>query len=105
MGAAWSLFLTAVAVTLHQKTSPPMMGRVMAMFGLLLIGSTPVGSPIAAALAEAAGARAPFVVGALAGFAAAVLARKPRAATAPEPIIGTKVRTSEAPQLTTGGTR
>ena len=95
MGAAWSLFLTAVLVTLYQRTSPPMMGRVMAIFGMLLIGSTPVGSPIAAALAEAAGARAPFVVGALAGFAAAALAWKLRAATASESVDGGDVRTSE----------
>lgn len=95
MGAAWSLFLTSVLVTLYQKTSPQMMGRVMAIFGMLLIGSTPVGSPIAATLAEAGGARAPFVVGALAGFAAAALACKLRAATTSESVVGGNVRMSE----------
>jgi MFS family permease len=96
MGAAWSLFLTAVLVRLYQETSPPMMGRVMAIFGMLLIGSTPVGGPIAGALAEAAGARTPFVIGALAAFAAAALAWTLRAATASQPAVGGQVRTSEA---------
>ena len=86
MGGAWSLFLTAVMVSLYQNTSPAMMGRVMALFGLLLIGSTPVGSPIAAWLAETVGARTPFVLGALAAFAAAAVERRLRAAPAPAPV-------------------
>lgn len=87
MGAAWSLFLTAVIVTLYENTSPPLMGRVMALFGLLLIGSTPVGSPIAGGLAGSVGARAPFALGAVAAFAAAAMARRLRAPTAREPAL------------------
>lgn len=74
LGMAWSLFLAAVLTTLYQRTSPTMMGRVMAVFGMLLIGSTPVGTPIAATLADVAGPRAPFALGAVAAFAAAALA-------------------------------
>lgn len=69
LGAAWSIFLAAVLGALYQHASPPMIGRVMALFGMLLLGSTPVGSPVAGLLAGLAGARAPFVVGALAAVA------------------------------------
>jgi len=68
VGVCWSVYLTSTIATL-QQADPTFLGRLMSLFAVLLIGSTPIGGPIASALASSVGARAPFV---LAAAAAAV---------------------------------
>ena len=68
VGMAWSVYLTAT-VALLQGAEQRFLGRVMSLFAVLLIGSTPVGGPIANALSTSLDPRAPFVLGAVATFA------------------------------------
>ena len=49
--------------TLQLTSSDAMRGRVMALYALVFLGSTPVGGPIIGAVAERWGPRAGFVVG------------------------------------------
>ena len=48
-----------------------MRGRVMALYSVVFLGSTPIGGPLAGWLAEAAGPRAGLMLGAVAALAAA----------------------------------
>jgi MFS family permease len=82
LGVMRSVFLSAVIAVL-QTTDPRLMGRVMALFSVLLLGGTAVGGPITSALADAAGARAPFLLGALASLVAALVARRPALSVRP----------------------
>ena len=49
-----------------QQARPDMLGRVMAVFAVVLLGATVVSGPFAGWLAAAAGATAPFLLGAMA---------------------------------------
>ena len=51
--------------------SPAMRGRVMALYSVVFLGSTPIGGPIVGWLAEVAGPRAGLVLGGVAALAAA----------------------------------
>lgn len=68
VGASWSVYLTATIAVL-QGADPRYLGRVMSLFAVLLIGSTPVGGPVAGVLASALDPRAPFVLAAAAAAA------------------------------------
>lgn len=69
---ATSVALIALAnATLQLNTSPQLRGRVMSMFSMTLIGSTPIGGPITGAIGEYVSPRAAIVVGAVAAIAAA----------------------------------
>ena len=52
-----------------------MRGRVMALYSVVFLGSTPIGAPLVGWIAEAVGPRAGLVLGALAALAAAAGAR------------------------------
>jgi MFS family permease len=52
-----------------------MRGRVMALYSVVFLGSTPIGSPLIGWLAEVAGPRAGFAVGGIAALATGVVAR------------------------------
>jgi MFS family permease len=73
VGLAWSLVLVSVIAVL-QSADPRMLGRVMSLFAVVLLGGTSAGGPIAASVAAAIGPRAPFLLGAGAAVAAAVIA-------------------------------
>jgi MFS family permease len=69
MGAA-SISFTATANSLLQLAAPTMMrGRIMALWSVVYLGSTPVGGPIVGWVSEQAGPRAGLALGALATFA------------------------------------
>ena len=72
MGAAFSVFVISTIDTLRRRTDPTMLGRVMALFAVLLLGSTPIGGPLAAFVASSYGVRAAFVMGAAAAAIGAV---------------------------------
>ena len=65
-------FMTAITAIVQIRADPRMHGRVLALQTVLLIGTTPIGAPIMGALADAAGARIPLVVGGIAGLGAAL---------------------------------
>jgi MFS family permease len=69
-----SMTLFAAANTLLQLTArPDMRGRVMALYILLIMGSTPIGGPLVGWIGEHAGARWALAVGGRAGLAGAAV--------------------------------
>jgi MFS family permease len=74
VGAASVTFAAGVNSSLQLAVEPAMRGRVMALYSVVFLGSTPIGGPIAGWLAQAVGPRAGLVMGAAACFAAAGVA-------------------------------
>jgi MFS family permease len=77
VGVAMMVFLATANSTLQLESDPAMRGRVMALYGLVFLGSTPVGGPIIGWVAEHWGARAGLALGGIASFLAAVVAAAP----------------------------
>ncbi len=71
VGAASVTFAAGVNSTLQLAVEPEMRGRVMALYSVVFLGSTPIGAPLAGWLSEAAGPRAGLVLGAGAALVAA----------------------------------
>lgn len=87
MGASGAVFVTSANAVLQTQTPGEMRGRVMALYSVVFLGSTPIGAPIIGAISEAMGARAGLVAGGLtsmatAAVAALVLLRRRRVAAA-----------------------
>jgi MFS family permease len=74
MGAASFAFIATANTTLQLTTRPEMRGRVMALYAIAFLGSTPVGSPIIGSICAVFGPRAGFVVGGVAAIVAGVVA-------------------------------
>ncbi len=88
-GAASVMFAAGVNSSLQLAAEPSMRGRVMALYSVVFLGSTPIGAPIAGWLSGAAGPRAGLVLGGVAAVVGglgiyAALARRARA-TSVEP--------------------
>jgi hypothetical protein len=83
LGAMSVTFAAGVNSALQLAVEPELRGRVMALYSVVFIGSTPIGGPIAGWLSEAAGPRAGLVLGGVAALAAGVVARRAFAAAAP----------------------
>ena len=75
LGAATVTFAAGVNSSLQIAVEPAMRGRVMALYSIVFLGSTPIGAPLVGWLAEAAGPRAGLLAGALAALIAAAAAR------------------------------
>lgn len=73
-GAALLTFTTTALTTVQLGAGAQVRGRVMAIYLLVFLGSTPVGAPLVGALCEAGGARAGLLLGGLGSLAAAVVA-------------------------------
>ncbi|MFW3169564.1 MFS transporter [Geodermatophilus sp. CPCC 206100] len=89
VGTASISFLSAGSSTLQLAAAPTMRGRVMALWSVAFIGSTPIGGPIVGAVAEHVGGRAALAVGAVTCLLAAALGtlllrRPPRAVPVPD---------------------
>ena len=63
VGVVATGFTTLTTSILQTSTRPDMLGRVMALFSIAFMGTTPLGAAAVAGLASAFNARAPFVVG------------------------------------------
>jgi MFS family permease len=59
-------FLTSSTAIVNIKTDPGMRGRVLALQGMVFLGSTPIGGPIVGWICETWGARTGLAVGAVA---------------------------------------
>ena len=70
VGAASVTFAAGVNSSLQLHVEPQMRGRVLALYSVVFLGSTPIGAPIAGVLSELAGPRAGLMLGALAALAA-----------------------------------
>jgi MFS family permease len=74
IGAATITFIATANSTLQLRSSDEMRGRVMALHGLVFLGSTPIGAPVIGWISESWGPRAGLAVGGVISLAAAVLA-------------------------------
>jgi MFS family permease len=72
LGAASVSFAAAINSTLQLTAEPSMRGRVMALYSVVFLGTTPIGGPVAGGLAELAGPRASLLLSASAALAAGV---------------------------------
>ena len=72
LGAVSVTFAAAINSTLQLDASPQMRGRVMALYSVVFLGSTPIGGPLVGGLAETFGPRAGLVLGGIAALAAAI---------------------------------
>lgn len=91
LGAVSTAFAATTNALLQLAVEPGMRGRVMALYSVVFLGSTPVGGPLIGWVAEHAGVRAGLTLGALATLAAGAitLALSPRS---PELPAGGEVR-------------
>jgi MFS family permease len=80
LGAASTSFLATINSTLQLSSSDQMRGRVMALYFVLFLGSTPIGAPIIGWIAETFTPRAALALGGVAtlGACAYALVRLPR---------------------------
>lgn len=74
MGAAAFAFIATANTTLQLTSRPEMRGRVMALYAIAFLGSTPVGSPIVGWISAVWGPRVGFAVGGVAAIVAGVAA-------------------------------
>lgn len=94
VGGASITFLATGNSTLQLASDPRFRGRVMALWSVAFLGSTPLGGPLVGALADAAGPRAALALGAVACLTAAAIgalatrgdAGRPRAVAAGTPV-------------------
>ena len=75
LGAASVTFAAGINSTLQLAAEPHMRGRVMALYSIVFLGSTPIGGPITGLLSGALGARAALVMGGVSALTAAIGAR------------------------------
>jgi MFS family permease len=75
LGAASVTFAAGVNSALQLAVAPEMRGRVMALYSMVFLGSTPIGGPLSGWLAETWSPRLALLVGAVAALIAAIGAR------------------------------
>ena len=78
MGAASILFAATANSTLQMEAAPAMRGRVMALYAVVFLGSTPIGGPLMGYVAEHMGTRAAVVIPGIATLVAAIFALRKR---------------------------
>ncbi|MFL5900681.1 MAG: MFS transporter [Solirubrobacterales bacterium] len=71
LGAAAVTFAASVNSSLQLSVAPHMRGRVMALYSVVFLGSTPIGGPLAGWLSEAYSPRVALLLAASAGLSAA----------------------------------
>jgi MFS family permease len=69
--------------SLQLAADPPMRGRVMALYSIVFLGSTPIGGPLAGWLSQTIDPRAALVLTGVAGLVAAIGARAAFRASTP----------------------
>jgi MFS family permease len=75
LGAASVTFAATINSTLQLAVSPEMRGRVMALYSVVFLGSTPIGGPLTGWLAEAYDPRVALVLAGVSGLSAAWAAK------------------------------
>ena len=87
LGFAGMSFAITANATMQLGARPDMRGRVMALYGVIFLGSTPVGAPIVGWAGQQFGPRAGFALGGIAAMAAGItglwLARTARLGVGP----------------------
>jgi len=85
LGAASVTLAASVNSALQLASEPRMRGRVMALYSIVFLGSTPIGGPLSGWLAETIDPRAALVMAGVAGITAGLLARAAFARVATDP--------------------
>ena len=75
LGAVSVTFAAGVNSSMQLAASPEMRGRVMSLYSVVFLGSTPIGAPLVGWLAEVATPRAGMALGGAAALLAAAVAR------------------------------
>jgi MFS family permease len=75
LGAASVTFAAGVNSRLQLEAGDALRGRVMALYSVVFLGSTPIGAPLVGWLAEVEGPRSGLVLGAIAALVTGVVAR------------------------------
>lgn len=75
LGAATVTLAASVNSSLQLASEPSMRGRVMALYSIVFLGSTPIGGPLSGWLSEAVDPRAALVLAGVAAIAGGLLAR------------------------------
>ena len=75
LGAVSITFAAGINSQLQLAADPAMRGRVMALYAIVFLGSTPIGGPLTGWLSEAIDPRAGLVLAGVAGLVAALGAR------------------------------
>jgi MFS family permease len=75
LGAATVTLAASVNSSLQLASEPSMRGRVMALYSIVFLGSTPIGGPLSGWLAQAVDPRAALVMGGVAAIVGGLLAR------------------------------
>ena len=84
LGAISVTFAAGINSSLQLAVEPTMRGRVMALYSVVFLGSTPIGAPLVGWLAEVEGPRSGLVLGAVAALVTGVVARTVYARAAKE---------------------
>jgi MFS family permease len=71
LGAAAVTFAATINSTLQLTVAPEMRGRVMALYSVVFLGSTPIGAPLAGWLAETYDPRVALLLAGISGLSAA----------------------------------
>jgi len=74
LGAASVTFAATINSTLQLAVTPEMRGRVMALYSVVFLGSTPIGAPLTGWLAQNYDPRVALCLAGLSGLAAAWIA-------------------------------
>ena len=75
LGAATVTLAASINSSLQLASEPSMRGRVMALYSIVFLGSTPIGGPLSGWLSETIDPRAALVMAGVAGIAGALFAR------------------------------
>lgn len=76
MGALSIAFIATANATLQLRADPTMRGRVMALYAIAFLGTTPIGSPLVGWISQTTSPRIALVVGAVATIVAAGVTRR-----------------------------
>jgi len=98
MGAASIGFIATANATLQLTSAPAMRGRVMALYAMAFLGTTPIGAPLVGAIAQWTDPRVALLSGAVATvIAAALLMWRHQAGTRRDgmPVEGAEARAAE----------
>ena len=74
MGAAAFAFIAVANTTIQLTAAPEMRGRVMALYAIAFLGSTPIGGPIIGWISQHYGPRFGFAIGGVATIVATAFA-------------------------------
>ncbi len=106
LGGAAVTFAAAINSSLQLAVEPAMRGRVMALYSIVFLGSTPIGGPLAGWLSQTYDPRVALLLAAIAGLSAAWAARVSfarLAASADGPQSGLFVRFAARRRAVAGG--